>query len=102
MQPVQWWVLALNEGVLVWARLRELDGGQAEVLDSTGLTLRFDDWDSARHSLLELGYRAFDGLDQADAHAMGFDLDEICVPEAADEYALVQHMTQPLAHMGRH
>lgn len=96
MDRVQWWVLALETGMLVWARMQELESGITEVLDSSGLTIRFDDWDNARHSLLDLNYRAYDGLDHQDAYLMGFDLDDAIVPDATDEESLVLQMTQPI------
>ena len=40
--PTQWW-LAVFGDTLVWARLQVLDSGIAEVLDSDGRILRYDD-----------------------------------------------------------
>jgi hypothetical protein len=39
---------------------------------------------------------AYDGLDDEDAHALGFALGEIGPPEAEDERELVHAMTQRL------
>ena len=92
----QWWLGDPEPGVLIWARLRLDEEGRAEVLDSTGLRLRFDDEGFARAHLLDNGYRAFDGLDADDAAGMGFDLAEVGPPEADDDEELVSAMTQRL------
>jgi hypothetical protein len=97
VSDTQWWVLAPEPGVLLWARLRLREDGGAELLESTGLTLRFDDLDGGRHYLLSADYRAWDGLDADDAGAMGFALDAVQPPDASDERTLVAGMTQHLA-----
>jgi hypothetical protein len=91
-----WWLAMPQEGFLLWARLSLRDDGRADVLDASGLTRRFDDEDAARHFLLDLGYVAYDGLDDEDAHALGFALGEIEPPEAEDEREQVHAMTQRL------
>ena len=53
----QWWIASLGD-TLIWARLRVLDSGIAEVLDATGETLRYDDEDSAHSALLDAEFRA--------------------------------------------
>jgi hypothetical protein len=92
----QWWLAALGD-MLVWARLRVLDSGNAEVFDARGETLVYDDEDSARAALLDAEFRAFDGLDEDDAALMGFDLDSTEPPEAEDDEDLVPLMTEKLA-----
>ena len=91
----QWWLAALGD-VLVWARLRVLDSGNAEGLDAAGETLRYDDEDAARAALLDAEFRAFDGLDEEDAALLGVDLDSIEPPEAEEDAELLPLMTERL------
>ncbi|HET6633279.1 MAG TPA: hypothetical protein VFG73_11320 [Rhodanobacteraceae bacterium] len=90
-----WWLAGLGN-VLVWARLRALDSGAAEVFAADGRTLLFDSADAARAALLDAEFRAFDGLDPADADALGFDLREVAPPRADDDAQLLPLMTQAL------
>lgn len=90
-----WWVASLGS-VLVWARLRVHDSGVAEVFDCDGKTLPYDSEDTALAALLDAEFRAFDGLDQDDAAAMGFDLSSTAPPTADDDAALRERMTQQL------
>ena len=92
----QWWLAALGD-MLVWARLRISESGNAEVFDARGETLVYDDEDSARAALLDAEFRAFDGLDEDDAALMGFDLDSTAPPEAEDDDDLLPLMTEKLA-----
>jgi hypothetical protein len=92
----QWWLAALGD-MLVWARLRIRESGNAEVFDARGETLVYDDEDSARAALLDAEFRAFDGLDEDDAALMGFDLDSTAPPEAEDDEDLLPLMTEKLA-----
>ena len=92
----QWWLAALGD-MLVWARLRVSESGNAEVFDARGETLVYDDEDSARAALLDAEFRAFDGLDEDDAALMGFDLDSTAPPEAEDDDDLLPLMTEKLA-----
>ena len=80
----QWWVAVIGD-TLVWARLRVLESGVAQVFDCSGETVPFDGEESARASLLDAEYRAFDGLDDDDAALMGFDLDDVGPPEGDDD-----------------
>ena len=89
----EWWITQLGD-VLIWARLRVLDSGVAEVFNSAGDTLRYDDETQARMALLDAEFRAFDGLDEDDAHEMGFDLDSLEPPHADTDEELVLRMTQ--------
>ena len=82
--------------MLVWARLRLKDSGTAEVFDSDGKTLTYDSEDSARAALLDAEFRAFDGLDDDDARALGFSLHGVQPPQAADDEALRERMFQTL------
>lgn len=91
----EWWIATIGRTV-VWARLRVLDAGTAEVFDSDGAILPFDSEDSARGALLDAEFVAFDGLDPEDAEARGFDLDELAPPVAADDEALRPRMVQQL------
>jgi hypothetical protein len=91
----QWWVAALGD-TLVWARLDVLDSGVAEVFDNDGRVLRYDDEASARMALLDAEFRAFDGLDEEDAAALGFDLDEIEPPRGDSDEEVLTRMVQKL------
>jgi len=91
---VQWWVAAVGD-TLIWARLTITDSGIAEVFDSDGGTLRYDDESAARMALLDAEFRAFDGLDEDDAALLGFDLEETEPPRGDDE-DLIPQMVQKL------
>jgi len=91
----QWWIASLGD-TLIWARLRVLDSGIAEVLDAAGETLRYDDEDSAHSALLDAEFRAWDGLDEEDAAQMGFDLEFTAPPEAESDEDLLPLMTEKL------
>ena len=80
----EWWLASLGRTV-IWARLRILDAGTAEVLDSDGATLPFDSPDTARAALMDAEFVPFDGLDEDDALARGFRLGEITPPQAASD-----------------
>ena len=89
----QWWIASLGD-MLVWARLRVLASGHAEVFDASGDVLRYDDEDSGRAALLDADFRAFDGLDEEDAATMGFDLDSVEPPRADSDEELLPLMTE--------
>jgi hypothetical protein len=91
-----WWVASLGD-TLVWARMRVLDSGKAEVFDAEGETLHYDDEDAARAALLDAEFRAYDGLDEDDAAQMGFDLDATAPPEGESEDELLPLMTERVA-----
>ncbi|HET8941448.1 MAG TPA: hypothetical protein VFN13_05620 [Rudaea sp.] len=91
----RWWLASLGR-TLVWARLRELDAGTAEVFDSDGNTLPYDSMDTARSALLDAEFVEYDGLDEIDALERGFSLREIAPPQAADDAALRAQMVQQL------
>lgn len=91
----EWWIATIGRTV-VWARLRVLDAGTAEVFDSDGATLPFDSEDSARGALLDAEFVAFEGLDPDDAGERGFDLDELAPPVAESDEALRPRMVQQL------
>ncbi|QOW18609.1 hypothetical protein INQ41_07780 [Lysobacter ciconiae] len=99
MNNDQWWLAALGR-TIVWARLRELDAGTAEVLDSDGNTLSYDSPDTARAALMDAEFAALDGMDAEDAADRGFALDELVVPYAEDDDRLRALMVQtlPRAH----
>lgn len=90
----QWWLATLGR-TLIWARLRELEAGTAEVFDSDGNTLPYDSIDSARAALMDAEFVAFDGLDESDALARGFRLDEVAPPRGDDAH-LRARMVQSL------
>lgn len=91
----QWYVASLGR-TLVWARLRVRDAGTAEVFDSDGNTLTYDSDDTARAALFDAEFVAFDGLDEDDALARGFSLDEVSPPRAENDAALRNLMVQSL------
>ncbi len=91
----QWYVASLGR-MLVWARLRMCEAGTAEVFDSDGNTLSYDSDDTARAALFDAEFVAFDGLDEDDALARGFSLDEVAPPRAKDDAALRALMVQSL------
>jgi hypothetical protein len=91
----QWWLTALGR-TLIWARLRVLQAGTAEVFDSDGRTQPFEDEDSARAALLDAEFVSLDGLDEEDALQRGFSLDEITPPHAHSDVELRERMVQSL------
>ena len=91
----QWYVASLGR-TLVWARLRVREAGTAEVFDSDGNTLTYDSDDTARAALFDAEFVAFDGLDEDDALARGFSLDEVSPPHAENDAALRNLMVQSL------
>ena len=58
----QWW-LACPATLLVWARLRVLASGIAQVFDSHGDTLVYESEESARAALMDADFRSLDGID---------------------------------------
>lgn len=99
MKHDQWWLATLGR-TIVWARLRELEAGTAEVLDSDGKTLAYDSPDTARAALMDAEFAALDGMDAEDAAERGFALEELVVPYAQDDDRLRALMVQslPRAH----
>ena len=93
-QP-QWWVAAIGD-TLIWARLTITDAGIAEVFDSDGGILRYDDETQARMALLDAEFRAWDGLDEEDAAMLGFDLDEVGPPRGDSDEELLPRMVAKL------
>ena len=90
-----WWLASLGRTV-VWARLRELEAGTAEVFDSDGATLPYDSVDTARAALLDAEFVEYDGLDEEDALARGVSLRELQPPQAQDDTALRNLMVSAL------
>ncbi len=87
----EWW-LATAGNTLIWARLRVLEAGTAEVFDCDGATLPYDSEDSARAALMDAEFVALDGLDEDDADARGLDLDGLVPPRGRDADALRPQM----------
>ena len=90
-----WWIASLGE-LLVWARLRVLPAGSAEVFDCDGRTVAYDSEDTAHAALLDADYFALDGLDEDDATRMGVTLDMLRPPSTRDDEALGALMIQPI------
>lgn len=95
MNHDQWWLATLGR-TIVWARLRELEAGTAEVLDSDGNTLSYDSPDTAKAALMDAEFAALDGMDAEDAAERGFALEELVVPYAEDDDRLRVLMVQSL------
>lgn len=91
----EWWLASLGR-TIVWARLRVLDAGTAEVFDSDGNILAYDSEDSARAALMDAEFVSWDGLDEEDALERGFSLGEVAPPQADDDAALRERMVQTL------
>lgn len=91
----EWWLATLGRTV-VWARLRVLDAGTAEVFDSDGNAQPYDSEDTARAALMDAEYIALDGMDADDAAGRGLALDELLPPQAADDAQLRELMVQKL------
>jgi len=91
----QWWIAVLGD-TLIWARLTMTDEGVAEVYDSDGRTLRYDDETQARMALLDAEYRAFDGIDEDDAALLGFDLEEVEPPRGDSDEEMLPRMVEKL------
>lgn len=96
MSGEQWWLATLGRTV-VWARLRVLEAGTAEILDSDGNTLPFDSEDTARSTLMDAEFVELAGMDEDDANLSGFMLAELIPPEAVDDEQLRPRMVQTLA-----
>ncbi|MDN5923922.1 MAG: hypothetical protein L0H70_02855 [Xanthomonadales bacterium] len=96
-KPTQtfWWVASVGNA-LIWSRLRVLPSGHAEIFAADGRTLQFDDVAAARAALLDAEFRAYDGLDDHDADALGFELAHMPPPHAEDDAQLLALMTHML------
>ena len=92
----QWWLATLGRTV-IWARLRVLDAGTAEVFDSDGNTLPYDSEDSARAALMDAEFVEYEGMDEDDAQARGFTMAELEPPQADDDERLAPLMVRKLA-----
>ena len=93
----EWW-LASPEQLLVWARLRVLESGVAQVFDSLGETLTYESEDVARAALMDADFRALEGMDDDDAEAVGMLIEELQPPQGDDDEELLPQMIrqQPL------
>ena len=91
----QWWLATIGR-TLIWARLRVLEAGTAEVLDSDGISQPYDSEDSARAALMDAEFVSLDGLDDDDARNRGFALDELVPPSGEGFDVLRPQMVQQL------
>jgi hypothetical protein len=92
----EWW-LATPEQLLVWARLRVLESGVAQVFDSLGETLVYESEDVARAALMDADFRGLDGMDDDDAEAIGMLLEELQPPQGEDDEELLPQMIRQMA-----
>ncbi|MFT3806441.1 hypothetical protein [Arenimonas sp.] len=91
----QWW-LAAPEHLMVWARLRVLASGVAQVFDSQGDTLTYESEEIARGALMDADFRALDGMDDDDAAELGMLLEELQPPQGEDDEELLPQMVRVL------
>lgn len=91
----EWW-LAAPEHLLVWARLRVLASGVAQVFDSQGETLVYESDDVARAALMDADFRSLDGMDDDDAEVLGMLLEELQPPHGNDDEELLPQMLRTL------
>jgi hypothetical protein len=91
----QWW-LAAPEHLLVWARLRVLASGVAQVFDSQGDTLVYESEDVARGALMDADFRSLDGMDDDDAEAIGMLLEELQPPHGDSDEEMLPQMIRTL------
>ena len=91
----EWWLATIGRTV-IWARLRVLEAGTAEVFDSDGATLPYDSEDTARAALMDAEFVTLDGMDEDDAAERGFSLEELVPPQAEADEALRPQMIQKL------
>jgi hypothetical protein len=94
----QWWLRALGNR-LIWARLRVSDAGPAEVFDCDARTLPYDSEDSARAALLDAEFVALDGMDEADAAALGLHLEALQPPSGDSDARLREQMIRELPRL---
>ena len=87
----EWW-LATPEQLLVWARLRVLESGVAQVFDSLGETLTYESEDVARAALMDADFRGLDGIDDDDAEVIGMLIEELQPPQGEDDEELLSQM----------
>ncbi|KFN44615.1 hypothetical protein [Arenimonas oryziterrae] len=91
----EWW-LATPEPLLIWARLRILHSGVAQVFDSHGETLSYESDDMARAALMDADFRALEGMDDDDAEAIGQLLEDLQPPQGEDDEELLPQMIKTL------
>ena len=91
----QWW-LAAPADFLVWARLRVLESGVAQVFDSQGETLVYESEDVARSALMDADFRSLDGMDDDDAETIGLLLEELQPPHGDSDEELLPQMIRTL------
>lgn len=91
----QWW-LAAPEHLMVWARLRVMASGVAQVYDSQGDTLTYESEDIARGALMDADFRALDGMDDDDAAELGMLLEELQPPQGEDDDEILPQMVRVL------
>ena len=91
----QWWLTALGRTV-VWAGLREMPAGTAQVIDSDGNLLAYDSVDSARASLLDADFTELAGMDDSDLESLGLLYEELRIPQGDSPDDLHPQLVQQL------
>ena len=92
----EWW-LATPVNLMVWARLRILESGVAQVFDSHGETLVYESDDFARNALMDADFRALEGMDDEDAlAAAGVLLEELQPPQGQSDEELLPQMIRQM------
>lgn len=89
-----WWFDTSALPTLLWARLRVLAAGAAEVFDLDGRTTHFDRAEEAETFLGEDEYSCLDDLVEEDWADYGFSFGPPAPPSAASDEALLELMVQ--------
>lgn len=91
----RWWLTSLGN-VVIWAGVREMPAGTAQVIDSDGNLMAYDSMDSATAALMDANYVAHVGMDEHDASERGFALADLAVPVGDDPDDLHPQLVQQL------
>lgn len=87
-----WWLMYCCFPNLRWTRLQVYSDSSAEVLDSDGSKLKFQNEEEAQYFLLEDEYTPFQNLDQEDEQELGITLDSIEIPSGETDEELIAKM----------
>lgn len=87
-----WWLMYCCFPNLRWARLQVYSDRSAEVLDSDGSKLKFQNEEEAQYFLLEDEYTSLENFDQEDEQELGIILDAIEIPRGKNDEELIGKM----------